>query len=251
MARKDANDTRRGLRVVTELSQSRIDARKRGDKPKCGSPLAGSKDPNSEKHGKTCQRPAGAGTDHPGYGNCSMHAGLMPAAKKTAARERAAFEVDKMRTDMRFYGVHVEVSFEEALLEELQRSVGIVRWIEAKLADWGEDGKIEQWDATDTGLPPLMREVHGFRNTIVADTEYAAWLRMYQLERRHLHALAADGIKAGIAKEILVLHQKQADAMHAIIAETLRRLGVADGDERLPMILPTVIREITGQKRGA
>jgi hypothetical protein len=90
--------------------------------------------------------------------------------------------------------------------------------------------------------------VHGFRNTIVADTEYAAWLRQYHLERRHLHAIAADGIKAGIAKEILVLHQKQADAMHQIIAETLKRLGVPEGDERLPQVLPAVIREITGRK---
>jgi hypothetical protein len=149
MAKKDANDTRRGLRVVTELSQSRLDARKRGEKPVCGSPLAGSKDPNSEKHGRTCKRPAGAGTDHPGYGNCSMHAGLMPAAKKTAARERAAETVEKAKDAMRFYGVHTEVSFEEALLEELQRSVGIVRWIESKLATWGAEVE-DPWSAEDT-----------------------------------------------------------------------------------------------------
>jgi hypothetical protein len=254
MAAKDANDTRRGIRAVTELQAKRLEQRKAGEKPKCGSPLVGSKIEGHKNYGKTagCQRPAGSGTDHPGYGNCSWHAGNMPSSKVGAARERAHETVEKMRTDMAFYGVRIEISFEEALMEELQRSVGIVRWIETKLGQWGEwdrDGN-DIWDASETGMPPLQREVHGFRNTIVADTEYAAWLRQYQLERRHLHAVAADGIKAGIAKQIVVLHQQQADAMNQIIRETLNRLGVDPGDDRLPSILPAVIREVTAARRA-
>lgn len=255
MAKKDANDTRRGNRVVTDLSQRRLDQRKAGDKPKCGSPLAGSNVKGHKNYGKgkTCDRLAGAGTDHPGYGACSWHAGNMKPAKVTAARERAYEQVENMRDSMRFYGVAIEIGFEEALLEELQRSVGIVRWIEAKLSRWGEpqaEGGNWKWDSSDTGLPPLLREVHGFRNVIIADTEYGAWLRQYQLERRHLHAIAADGIKAGIAKSMVVVYQQQADTMNAIIRITLERLGVGD-DDRLPTILPEVIREVTSKKRAS
>lgn len=246
MAKKDANDTRRGERAVTDLSQRRLDQRKAGDKPVCGSPLAGSNIEGHENYqkGKTCHRPAGSGTDHPGYGGCSWHAGNMPSAKKTAARERAKETVDAVRDDMRFYGVKVEIGFEEALVEELQRSVGIVRWIEAKLARWGELDQDSKWDATQTGLPPLLAEHYSFRSVVISDTEFAAWLRQYHLERRHLHAVAADGIKAGIAKSMVLVYQQQADVMNAVIRKTLAALGVGE-DDRLPQILPTVIREVT------
>lgn len=252
MAKKDANDVRRGERAISDLAEARLNQRRAGDKPVCGSPLAGSKQKGHANYGKgrTCQRPAGSGTDHPGYGTCSWHAGNMKAAKVAAARERATETVRKVREDLSFYGVRVEVGFEEALLEELQRSVGIVRWIEAKLATWGQtDDGDWKWDNSETQLPPLMEAHFGRMSVTIADTEYAAWLRMYQLERRHLHAVAADGIKAGIAKSMIVVYQQQADLMNAILRESLRRFGIEDGDDRIAVVLPAVIREITSARK--
>lgn len=39
-----------------------------------------------------CRRPAGAGTDHPGFGSCKLHAGSTPGGVKHAERERALWE---------------------------------------------------------------------------------------------------------------------------------------------------------------
>ena len=39
-----------------------------------------------------CRRPAGAGTDHPGFGACKLHGGSTPNAGKHAAKERALWQ---------------------------------------------------------------------------------------------------------------------------------------------------------------
>jgi hypothetical protein len=36
-----------------------------------------------------CQRPAGWGTDHPGYGSCKLHGGAAPGPSKAAAKKQA------------------------------------------------------------------------------------------------------------------------------------------------------------------
>lgn len=249
MAKKDANDTRRGNQRVTNLSERRLAQRQAGDKPKCGSPLASSRKEGHPNFGRTCRLPAGAGTDHPGYGTCSRHAGSMPAGKVVAARERVAEVMDKKRREYAFYGIPIKVGYEEAHLEELWRSVAIVRWIESKLATWGDtgDGGKGQWDSEDTGLPPLLQEHWGRVAVTISDTEYAAWLRQYLLERKHLAAVAADGIKSGIAKQVVQIYQQQADMMNRIIRRALGELGLDPDDDRLPQILPRVTREVAAE----
>ncbi|HEU5046141.1 MAG TPA: hypothetical protein VFT75_18620 [Nocardioidaceae bacterium] len=235
-------------RTLTPLQQKRVDAVLAGQNPLCGSPLVGSKTAGHKNFGKTCRQPAGAGTDHPGSGTCSRHTGRMAGPKIGAARERVAVEVVRYK---KFYGERAQVDFGEALLEELQRSVGVVRWIEDKLGQWGEtlddSGQLvpPKWNSNDLEMPPLLAEHHSFRSVTIADTEYAAWLRMYQIERRHLHQVAKDGIASGIAEKMIRIYQQQADTMYQILNTALVRLGVQDTD-RIVTVLPAVIREVTG-----
>lgn len=39
-----------------------------------------------------CRRPAGSGTDHPGFGSCKLHGGSLPGPSKHAAKLRAAWQ---------------------------------------------------------------------------------------------------------------------------------------------------------------
>lgn len=77
-----------------------------------------------------CHRGAGYGTDHPGYGHCKSHYGGTPSSSRSAARQEAR---DLMRT----YGVPVEIDPEDALREEIHRTVGHVRWLAEKVASIG------------------------------------------------------------------------------------------------------------------
>lgn len=49
--------------------------------PRCGA---------RTRTGGRCRLGAGAGTDHPGYGNCKYHAGSTPGGRKSAAKQRLA-----------------------------------------------------------------------------------------------------------------------------------------------------------------
>lgn len=227
---------RKGL---TDLAKERVARRLAGEKPTCNSPLAGE---GGKPNPKRCRQPAGAGTDHLGTGACSRHAGRMGPAKVVAAREEVAYQVE---TYKRFYGTRPDIGFEEALLEELQRSVGVVRWIEDKLSRWGLDDS-DKWDSSETGMPKLMRILPGEYSFTVTDTEHAAWLRQYRGERVHLYKVAHAGVQSGVAKEIVKVYQRQADMLYLIIKRVLGVYGIAD-DDKLQNVLPTVIREITAK----
>lgn len=96
----------------------------------CGAKKSGSED--------RCTNPRGGGTDHLGFGRCKNHGGASENGKKHAALERARAEAEKVRRAQLFYGRRVAVDPEQALLEEMQRSVGVVRWLEQAIHEWGE-----------------------------------------------------------------------------------------------------------------
>lgn len=78
-----------------------------------------------------CHSSAGYQTDHPGYGKCKWHYGNTPAVSAAAHRQA-------IRGEMRRYGVPVLVDPEDALREEIHRTVGHVRWIADKVASVGD-----------------------------------------------------------------------------------------------------------------
>ena len=47
----------------------------------------------------TCKRPAGAGTDHPGFGNCKLHGGSTPGGAKAAAKAEGRWLLGQLVPD--------------------------------------------------------------------------------------------------------------------------------------------------------
>src|SRR4051812_36033408 len=48
------------------------------------------------RRGTPCKRPAGSGTDHVGYGRCRHHGGSTRTHRKSAARQEALAEVQRL-----------------------------------------------------------------------------------------------------------------------------------------------------------
>lgn len=92
---------------------------------------------------ESCHRAAGWGTTHSGFGRCKFHFGATDAVSQSAFRQEA-------RSMMRSYGVPVEIDAEDALAEEIHRTVGHVRWLAEKVASLGEADP-----ATDADDGPL------------------------------------------------------------------------------------------------
>lgn len=210
---------------------------------------------------RTCPQPRGWGTDHVGYGRCKWHGGNTPAGRKYAAVARAEAEVTKTRDAMRFFGARVAIDPADALLEELQRSAGIVRWLEEAIgavqagaaAEYEEDVNDGDRVATDqgTGLPKLIA-VHTTDKAVgFTDTELAAWLKVYREERVHLRNIAKACVDAGIQERQQRLLEARAVMMGAVLQAAARRiLGTEIEGDRLRALLQESIVEVTALPAG-
>lgn len=199
----------------------------------------GAKRANSEQ---TCRRMAGAGTTHTGVGRCSAHGGSTTSGRKAAGRAYARTVADQIKMQMTLQRLPYDVSAEEALLEELGRTAGFVRWLEVTVG---------AWTASQTDVPFALTEVikeewERSGSMMSVDTQRAEWLRIYQSERQHLIRCARACIDANISERLVRLEEEKAVTMVNVMRLVLTKLGLAD-DPRLPMVIPAAIREITGQ----
>lgn len=87
------------------------------DAPKCGAKRTGSDE--------TCGNPAGYRTAHPGRGPCARHFGCTPHIVSKYIIEEAM----ENATAAGFRGIEVEIGPHEALLEEVRRTAGKVRYL--------------------------------------------------------------------------------------------------------------------------
>ena len=179
------------------------------DKRLCGGP---------RKNGAKCTRPAGWGTDHPGYGTCKLHLGNTESHRAKARREMAGEAVVT-------FGLPREVDPHTALLEEVHRTAGHVAWLQAKVAEFDEAdlvwGTVEEIDR-----PPGEKTAGGVEVRQRAGAN--VWLSLYQAERAHLTKVAAAAITAGVAERQVRLAEQQGQLIAQVLRGVLADLGVAD-----------------------
>lgn len=148
----------------------------------CGSTLTAAQLKKSEEAGlrarcktKTCHRAAGWGTDHSGWGNCKFHYGNTQSHQRSAARQEA-------RILMRTYGVPVEIDPEDALREEIHRTVGHVRWLAEKVASLGDDQIMEEGQAAGRKKAKVI-EMRQVNDPDAEDEDYSEQLTKPDIQR--------------------------------------------------------------------
>lgn len=188
------------------------------------------------KHPGTCQRPAGWGTPHPGWGRCKLHGGSSPDGIRQAQRLGAAGAAAAL-------GVPVAVHPVVALDEELARTNGRVLWLAAFIASQPREALV--WGVTEK----VRRGSGEFPGT---DVKHAAapsvWLQLEQSERKHLAEVARAMVTLGIdARRLQLLEGTVAQLSAVISAATevlLDRLGVVGGDRAAALAaLPGLVAE--------
>lgn len=195
-----------------------------------------------------CRKPAGWGTRHEGVGYCKDHGGNSPAGLKNAARTRGRqiiaarkaeydlMEVDHpdFRPEGKFGGDRyiTNVTAEEALLEEVRRSVAMVRWLEERIG---------QWDATV--LPELVSETS---RGAASSTDEAAWLLLYREERAHMVKTSKLAIDAGIAERMVRIAEDQGRLLAQAIKAVLAALNLSpDQARQVPLVVPGILRSLS------
>lgn len=195
-----------------------------------------------DRKGEQCSRGAGQGTSHVGVGYCSMHGGNTPAGKKSAARaygrqlvldHKERFGGDKDAPEIR------NITAEAALLEEVRRSVAMVRWLESRISEWELDATSGSLRAGDTGLPALVEETS---KGAPGMTDTQAWLLLYREERKHAAVVAKMCIDANISKRLVDLAQAQGQVISNIVRLVLEDLEITPRQaELVPQVVPLAI----------
>jgi hypothetical protein len=204
---------------------------------------------NGDRKGEKCTWTAGQGTNHLGFGYCAKHGGNTPAGKKAAARAYGRQLILDQKE--RFGGDRTSpyvsnITAEAALLEEVRRSVAMVRWLEEKIGDWElDDATNDLSSSSELGLPRLVEETTKGAPGV---TDVQAWLLLYREERKHAAQVAKMCIDANISKRMVDIAQSQGQALMNVVQAVLKALDLTEVQiERVPQVVPQVIREATWQ----
>lgn len=221
---------------------------------------------NPENTHTTCQLGAGYGTSHVGIGYCKWHGGNTEAGHKFAARTYGASLIEKERMNIERFGGDrnlVNITPEEALLEEVRRAVAMVRWLEERIGAWNfehlnsvdpDDPRLDpESDEFDPayrpaqpslgGLPRLTDETFKGNATFTDEKE---WLDLYRKEREHAIRVSKMAIDAGIAKRMVTLAEDQGRMLALAIRHVLDSLSLTQDQLAIvPQVVPGILRAVT------
>lgn len=144
------------------------------------------------------------------------------------------------------------ITAEAALLEEVRRSVAMVRWLEEKISAWqvpdpddpnDDPADAEVRQSPGLGLPALVEETS---KGAPGATDTQAWLLLYREERKHAAQVAKMCIDANISKRMVDLATSQGNAITTVVREVLKALNLtAIQAQMVPQVVPDVIRRAT------
>lgn len=136
-------------------------------------------------------------------------------------------------------GVPDDLMPADALLEEVRRTAGIVRWIEMNMAKW------------ENTLIDLGTEVHGTNGVQYIPTNEAAWWAIYDKQRQHLARVCKMALDAGVAERQVRIAEGSAELMYQIITSAFKSLGLTEDQQtRVPEIMATVLTRAATDTKG-
>lgn len=144
---------------------------------------------------------------------------------------------------MRFGGLPVEDLLpEEALLEEVRRTAGMVRWLQSIIQTWEYSGFS---NGATTGLPDMNEVTEFGRTGAVHSSENRVWLEMYREERTHLARASKMCIDAGISERLVRMQESQGEMLGIALERVLGRMQLtAEQKALIPQVVPAVLREL-------
>ena len=174
--------------------------------------------------GDLCKNPAGMGTQHKGWGKCKFHGGTSSGLNIAAQREEFR---------ERFLGDEVQIEPTEAILEEIRRSAGHVRWLHGMILKFDE-----ALDGEDASRVLLQLSEAGWNK--------AAWTKLYSDERTHLVRTCKMAIDAGIAERQVKLAENQGELIAVVLRGILTDLGLtAEQETSAPAIVAKHLRAVS------
>lgn len=154
-----------------------------------------------------------------GQSVCQTHGGKgrnRKVGKETWEKERKmAAEMDRLERAVKTYGLPVTVDPQTALLDEIYRTAGHVKWLGEQIA--ALDPKDLVWgvgsEEKREGVGEMETQIDLTTTTKIARP--AAMVQMYQAERAHLVHVCKTAIQCGIAERQIKLAEEQGQMIAA------------------------------------
>lgn len=143
-------------------------------------------------------------------------------------------------------GLPQDIDPGKALLDEIARTYGIVQWLQAKVRELEPDELI--WGKAEATFGVGK---DGPIDTATYRSDFHAYYQLYLTERKHLVAVSAAALKAGIEERRIKLAESQGDLVAQAIRSILDALNLTPAQlELVPVIVPQTLRslgELTAQ----
>jgi len=165
---------------------------------------------------------------------CRFHGGRAPQAiAKAEERRRVAEASGQVMT----LGLSLEVSPDQALLDELYRTAGEVAWLDVKVRELDADDLV--WGVT------RVKDGGDDRGT-TKEAKPNAWYLLWVAARDRLVKVAEACKKANIEERRIQLAEDQGRLIAGAIQQILTALQLTDEQQaRVPQIVPTILRQLT------
>lgn len=185
----------------------------------------------SKRSGERCKRAAS-----PGLSKCYIHAGVSRESREDAA------VMERARKAVAAYGLPVDISASDALLEEVRYTAGHVAWLREKVRELEEDDLV--WGVTEES-DQQATEFPGVNTTRAAKPN--VWLQLYREERKHLVDVAKAAVAAGIEERKVRLAEQQGALVARVIRGILGDLGLsAEQESKAAEAVPRHLRALAG-----
>lgn len=191
----------------------------------------------------TANRSAGAGPCNnyrvKGTSVCRKHGGAAPQVKRAAQVKLAREQVQKAVIT---YGLAVDVSPTQALLDEVRWTAGHVAWLRVQ---------VQALEQSAIGWNLAQREDKNAVEFTGSDFTYAAvphvLIDLYQRERKHLVDVCKAAISAGIEERHLQMAERQGEVLAVGLHKVFDALSLTiDQRSMLPDLVPKMLTEIRG-----
>jgi len=196
-----------------------------------------------KKNRQRCSAGAGAGTNHPGIGNCKWHGG---ATRNHVTKARRIQLAQEMAT----YGIPIETTPEQGLMDEINRCAGHVAWLLSKVQSmtdaqlvWGpaEARRLER----TSDVSELSQDVELYEVIMKAGAN--VWLALYQQERSALVRACGIALKAGVEERKVRIAERQGMQLALVFRAFCEELNLpAQYLDQVPEALRMALQRVLG-----
>lgn len=175
---------------------------------------------------------------------CDTHGGRAP--QNRAAAERRAQEATAVAACAKF-GLPIEVTPMQALLQQVRVAAGEVAFYRARVQELTPDQMVHGYTSAQRtrGVSGYGRGVD--ETTTLAQARPHVWVQLLHDSERHLADVCRYALAAGAQEQIVELLKAEAAVLVRALVAVLTRFGIDERDPRIPIVVPEIIQEITGE----